>query len=364
MSHLKNSNSLVINLFLMFISIVILFVFLEFVFFRVVFKASDYPLIKEGQKVVRYKASQQGIYRVRFEIEAPFRVNEAGWNSGHKQYLAKSDSVRRIAVIGDSYVEAFQVSYKSSFAERLQAELGDKSEVYRFGISGAPLSQYLWMLEHEVLQYSPDVVVVNMVHNDFRESWSSQGGEYSSSFMKLLISEDESVRELSPQPYKPGKLSFIRQMAWYRFTAFRFQASPGALIRSLFDRENEAIANVSRIDLKQNRVTNASVTDHVFSRIKSSASLHGFKVVLLMDGVRELVEGKISESAAIEALWLNQMVTQKARKYDLNLIDLHPVFTENYRVHQSTFQFKSDAHWNRQAHELVAKVLSDAVSKL
>lgn len=49
---------------------------------------------------------------------------------------------RRIAMVGDSYVNSLHVDYDSSFGERLETEVteaGDPVEVYRFGISGAPL---------------------------------------------------------------------------------------------------------------------------------------------------------------------------------------------------------------------------------
>jgi hypothetical protein len=49
----------------------------------------------------------------------------------------KSPDRTRVAVIGDSYVEAFQVPHYASLAEQLEALLGeDRTEVYRFGISG------------------------------------------------------------------------------------------------------------------------------------------------------------------------------------------------------------------------------------
>jgi hypothetical protein len=69
----------------------------------------------------------------------------------------KSPDRTRVAVIGDSYVEAFQVPHYASLAEQLEALLGeDRTEVYRFGISGAPLSQYLYMFETEVAAYNPE----------------------------------------------------------------------------------------------------------------------------------------------------------------------------------------------------------------
>ncbi len=50
---------------------------------------------------------------------------------------------------------------------------GRAVEVYRFAISGAPMSQYLYMMECEITAYQPDWIVVILIHNDFDESFGS-----------------------------------------------------------------------------------------------------------------------------------------------------------------------------------------------
>ena len=72
-------------------------------------------------------------------------------------------------MVGDSYVEAFQVDYNKSLSEILRAKLGsDKYEVFRFGISGAPLSQYLHVFRTEILKYAPDLLIFILVTTTFR----------------------------------------------------------------------------------------------------------------------------------------------------------------------------------------------------
>ena len=158
------------NVGLMLVSITVFLAFCEFVVFRVVWIASDVPANDFIDGVVRYGPDQRGVWRVRDEIAAPYRINAQGWNSGIGDYaVARRPGVTRIAVVGDSYVEALQVPYDISLGERLATELGGGGhpvEVFRFGISGAPLSQYLQMIEHEVAHYGPDWIVVLIVHND------------------------------------------------------------------------------------------------------------------------------------------------------------------------------------------------------
>ena len=58
-----------------------------------------------------------------------------------------------------------------SFSEQLEHILGrDSTEVFRFGMSGAPISHYVYMLGQEAIKYKPHVVIINLVDNDFLQS--------------------------------------------------------------------------------------------------------------------------------------------------------------------------------------------------
>ena len=161
------------NLLLSAIVLISVLCFLELVMFRYVLLPSDLPrLAGNDTGVLKFLPNQTGTYRIRDEIDAPFRVNANGWNSDHGAYKTEKDTTSpRICIVGDSYIEALQVQYDSSIAERLEDYLGGAVDsVYRFGLSGAPLSQYLYMIEEEVLAFQPQYVVVNLVPNDFLES--------------------------------------------------------------------------------------------------------------------------------------------------------------------------------------------------
>lgn len=105
----------------------------------------------------------------------------------------------------------FQVDYQKSIAEQLESKLGNnKTEVYRFGIDGAPLSQYLEMLRKEVLKFKPNLVIVNLIHNDFNESYTSVGGVFKSAFLKLKIKNGEVSQEITPKKLQPPWYNLIR----------------------------------------------------------------------------------------------------------------------------------------------------------
>ena len=210
----------------------------ELVVFRFVFLPSDVPRNAFTDGVVRYAPQQTGITRLRDEFAAPFAINAQGWNSGVGDYrLARTPGVARIAIVGDSMVEALQVAASASLAEQLGRRLGVAAEVYRFAISGAPLSQYLWMIEREVARYAPDLVVVVLIHNDFDESFRFKPGRYTSSFLKLKIADGRVTDEIPPTAYEPPWWDGLRFSATFRYLYYRQRVRPETLYALFLGRD-------------------------------------------------------------------------------------------------------------------------------
>src|SRR5439155_8727520 len=95
--------------------------------------------------------------------------------------------------------------------------------------SGAPMSQYLHMIEREVVKYRPDWIVVLIVENDFDESYKFQRGRYTSSFLKLRVEAGRVLGEISPEPWRPGAVEWLRRTATARFLLYRWQVRPELL---------------------------------------------------------------------------------------------------------------------------------------
>lgn len=358
---------LVANLGLSLFSIFLFFLFLEFIIFRFVLLAPDVVVPDYIDGVVRYKPDQQGIYRVKNEIESKFRINANGWNSKYKQYEVKKNPDKyRIAIIGDSYIAGYQVDYRESVAELLESKLGDATEVYRFGIDGAPLSQYLEMLRKEVLKFSPDLLIVNVVHNDFNESYSSVDGVFRSSFLKLKIEGDKVTKEIAPIKYQAPWYAWIREdSATWKYLAYRqqirFDVLRNLILGKNHNLEYRANININRLesDLKNNAIT----TDYVFDKMKKICDAEGIELIVLMDadnkGIYE--KEKTGKSSDNSILSLNKIATDTAHKYALHFLDLHGIFEKEYSVNKKRFSFINDGHWNEYVHNLVADILADYI---
>jgi hypothetical protein len=90
-------------------------------------------------------------------------INRHGY---HDRELAwpKPADVLRIAVLGDSFVEGFQVPRASNFTSvsesRLDGSCGKRLEVLNFGVAGFGTGQELETLRHRALAFAPDLVLL------------------------------------------------------------------------------------------------------------------------------------------------------------------------------------------------------------
>jgi hypothetical protein len=107
------------------------------------------------------------------EFRVEFRTNALG-------YRARPDVVHgahpyRIAFVGDSFTEAMQVPYESTFCARLESLLNERDSMRQYicenyGVSATDLPDYWHRIVHDVLTGTPPDLVILCVYpgNDFQ----------------------------------------------------------------------------------------------------------------------------------------------------------------------------------------------------
>lgn len=114
------------------------------------------------------------------EGKAYIRINRNGLRDDDHQ-IARPPETLRIALLGDSFCEAFQVDVKDTFWSILEAKLdrgtevgGREVEVINFGVSGYATAQELLQLRRDVWKYDPQVVLLAFTpQNDVRDNLKS-----------------------------------------------------------------------------------------------------------------------------------------------------------------------------------------------
>lgn len=101
------------------------------------------------------------------------RINSYGWRD-EEWSLQKPVNTYRIAVLGDSFVEAMQVETDRTFLALTEHQLNknqhNKVELMNFGQSGFTQTEELLVLKKYVVEFSPDMVVLFFIpQNDIED---------------------------------------------------------------------------------------------------------------------------------------------------------------------------------------------------
>lgn len=283
-----------------------------------------------------------------------WRINNDGWNSPIDYFTEKKPGVKRIAVIGDSYIEAWQVDAEKSYPNLLADSLGSKYEVYSFGVSGSPLSQYLHMSRYVEKKYSPDIYVFNLVHNDFHESIT--GLSYIPQYLSIKMDNDSTFTEVPPvEPERTiNKIplgSILRKSSLFRYVYYNLNLMDK--FRSKKAGAKEVEMNVPVNDILDRKDSLRAITGYLLKKIKTE--LAGKEIIFIMDAPRSNIYKGDLEKAKIA--WLNTMVAEKCKELDLPFIDLTPYMVEDYKKNGKRFETDYDNHWAAYGHQFVAKVL-------
>lgn len=356
------------NLGLMAASLAVTALLLEHVVFRFILVPDDVLENVTINDVVRYQPGTRAVFRHPDGRESLVTINTGGWNSSKPVYEpARTPGRLRIAVVGDSYVHAAYVNTKDAFPERLERMLrrdGLDVEVLRFGMDGAPLSQYLHMLRREVVNYTPDLVIVPLIHNDFDEIYRFLKTRYESSFMKVKQDEAGRFVEVPPAEFKRGLADKLRHFRTFRYVYYEtglYLSLKGWVSRLFWGGEEEWRPEFisSAVDIRKinDHPRNKLFARYVMGEMKKLADERGFRLAFVMDGVREAIyEGR--KPMDYEVGRLNKLAAELTAELGLPFLDLQDAFARDYAAAGQRLEYAYDWHWNERGNRIVAEAIA------
>jgi hypothetical protein len=156
--------------------------------------------------------NQSGRFIISKDIDAHYHFNAQGWNHPDDYVFDKPPGSLRVALIGDSMVEALQVDTEKSMTALAAARMNRPerpAQWYSFANSGwGPTHEYL-VIRHYALSYHPDVVILLFVQNDPTDT-SPYMTTIPSHEPKMYLGENGELRQVAASYMPPvwrGKLA-------------------------------------------------------------------------------------------------------------------------------------------------------------
>ncbi|MDO8495065.1 MAG: GDSL-type esterase/lipase family protein [bacterium] len=139
---------------------------------RLVGRTSDNFLKQDAVLGWTHVPNKKG-WSVTREYRVPVQLNNFGL-VGPDTSLEKPAETFRVAFVGDSFTEAFQVETEAAFPrviEKRVNDLGKKVETLNFGVTSYGTVKEDWVIKNSALRFNPDLIVLGyFVGNDFADN--------------------------------------------------------------------------------------------------------------------------------------------------------------------------------------------------
>jgi hypothetical protein len=388
----SRKNKLAVPFMLVSFGLVTALLFLELAV-RIFVPVSDFfwesnPIL--GIKHLPYKSGRwvkPGLFDVQIQI------NSHGFRDMEHSY-EKALGIKRLVLLGDSYLEALQVPFERSITYLLEENLRNRevrAETINLGVSGFGTAREYLMLRDYGLRYKPDLVLLFFVGNDLlNNSVRLEGKPYLP--YPLLNGDRVLSRDKSGEPSftsivdSRSRLSFITgflkdRSAGFRLLRMTIDQAPDineilyrfGLISTISDREGNAGNDFGLYEIyrrPEKKVISESwgITEQFVLEIRRLAATHGAKfAVVLVPAPWEVYPALWH--AVLNRLPVMRQVSMSLEKPSVRLtsflkahgivyVDLLPGFRENANSSPPLF-FEPDSHWTPAGHRLAADLIID-----
>lgn len=251
----------------------------------------------------------------------------------------------RIAVLGDSFVEAAQVPCEKSFVGQLGAALRGRAWVRNYGVSSFSPALELLQWRTKISAWKPTHVIVMLYWNDVDRSGEVSDSDYL----------DKAVRDASGEITAiPGEsnpaLALLNHfhLKWELTRAFKVAKFRLAAMRDGKKTETDGKFVEPNPDMGEPTVG-------LLLKLKHEVEQSGAKFILTAVPSKGRHLGHIQSDAPEFADKVKAWATASGLAY----IDLTPPF---HAQDKKPFFFTEDIHFNQSGHDAVARILIDSLN--
>ena len=354
-----------------------------------------YPRLFERDPVlgVRMRPGVSG--RWTSEGDAFVKANSLGFRD-HEHAMDKPPGVIRIAVLGDSYVEALQVDVDEAFPAVVERSLsscdtpaGDRVEVLRFGGSGYGTAEELLALRHHALRFSPDIVLVAVLPgNDIRNNskpLSERAGDAGNrpffvrrdgelviddSFRDTIVAQEGGVRGFLRGAIDRSNVlqvvNRMREVLPALFAARREATEQAQVVVAEVGLDNEIYFPPTHPDWREAW----AITEGLLAMLAEEARAVGALplLVTLSNGIQVHPDPSVRQQYAEERRIADldrpdEKVVEIARRIDVPVLRLAPVLrghaeTSGVYLHGFENTALGGGHWNEAGHRLAGETIA------
>jgi hypothetical protein len=314
--------------------------------------------------------------------------NSQGMHDTEHQ-LEKGENTFRVLMLGDSFVDAYQVNETETSHQRLEDALNALStsevrfEVINAGLAGWGPAQELVYFRSEGQQYKPDLILALWVPaNDLLDIlpdyYLTQGGmNCYAPYFAICEGEFDSEPWFSAPGIRPtwkncpggGKKLLTRVLNQLYYSSRLYQHLEPVLSQG-YHRIEYAHPYAPWLPTNQTDAVLQyayQLTAETYMHLAVEGRQIGAKTALVIVPVKQAVYAEIDPNAVmllqsdlegLQPTLPNQVFTELMQSKRLPTLDLHPDFVQHLQQEDETLYWEADSHWNIRGNQLAAELIA------
>ena len=303
------------------------------------------------------------------------KINRFGWRD--KEWaIEKPKNTYRIAVLGDSFVEALQVESEFTFLklteEALKKKLNHNMELMNFGRSGYTQTEEFIILKNQVLQFSPDMVVLfffpgNDISDISKKTTSeiirpfysiSKNGEFILDNSFTITREFKLKKFINYFKHHSAIISFIleRYNLYRKNEAIRFEIN-NKIGTMNNDNNIHGYLSLLTIHPEEEYVNSYNINKALIQEMAKCCRENGIKFMLVCCDIyikSEKLKHLTDIDPTFNPKYFENDMMNFAKSINIEYVGLQSIFMQAYEKENINYHWD---HWNYAGHKLVADAL-------
>ena len=254
----------------------------------------------------------------------------------------KNIDQKKLVLLGSSLVTAHEVLNKNTIQSNLSKELDSRHKIYSIAASGAPQSQYLAYIPYVKEEFNVSAICIVIGIYDFNHSkyLGNMGSGY-------FFFDEKNNFELILDSKKVGIIQSIAiNSALLRYLFLNMEIKR---INFLSRKENSSVEDFSQ--LAKSKI----LADQFFKKLNTE--LNGIPTLIVLDSTnnnRYGLENSLESEQSFDGI-MRAYLIKKAKESNIEVLNLGPIFYEDFKKNKQRFDFINDNHWNTHGHFIAAE---------
>jgi lysophospholipase L1-like esterase len=271
------------------------------------------------------------------QFDVTYQINEYGYR-GPAYPVAGDPDTFRVIVLGDSTGFGWGVAEAETFSSIIDREV-DNLEVINLALSGYGTDQSYLRFVEEGIRFGPDLIVLQVSHNDFEEIMHPFFNQKPKPHFRLTQRGDLELQNVPPAPIGERARLFhsnslpVPFKEWLGWHSYAFN-----------------LLNEVYYGMRRSPMTTSAVPANIYT--PESIALFNAIIRMLNDKASE-VEARVVLVFSTKAISTNRLLEPD----QVPVLDLYPDFLSTGLGDDTKLYFSDGYHWNPAGHRVAADKL-------